>query len=446
VRATIRRPRGGRQWPRIISIGSSSVTVYQVNHKTNASGKAYVLAWRTPSGRHTQKFADPKAAIDEGKVKATQLGSGRIEGADMTRGDRDELQAARTLTGGMPVLAALEEWAKARQLTTGNVLAACEAWAARTGTAHKRVKVVDAVKEFLKAKTAAGKNVAVDHKDSFRRINEALGDQFIDSVSSRDLDTWLAQWDHPVTRNTNRKRIVSVWRWSQRKGYLPRDARTEAEMTDAAHEPAPVIGITCVDTWKALLAFFQAEHPELLAPLVLAGFCGLRRSEVHTQTWEDISFERKNLRVTTAKRGTPARRMVPLCDAAIEWLKTCKKRKGFICPTVGYKGTLKPSLAIDGIRRIAREARVPQEQSNGETKEIPRFPDLPENCFRHSYISHKVAATGDIARVSLDAGNSPKEINRHYRELVSEDEGKAWFNVVPATSGQVVPFPKTSNA
>lgn len=415
-------PRGHRTWPRTITAGSASVKVYRVNHPTNASGKAYVLAWRTPAGRKTQKFADPEAAINEGRLKATQLGSGRIEGADMSRGDRDELQAARRLANGMPLLAALEEWARARQLTAGNVLAACEAWAAKTGTAHKRVTVREAVKAFLKAKTAAGKNVATDHADAFRRMTADLGDLHIDSVSSRQLDTWLSQWEHPVTRNTIRKRLVSVWRWSQRKGYLPRDARTEAEMTDAAHEPPPVIGIISVETWKALLGYFRTKHPELLPALVLAGFCGLRRGEVHAQRWEDISLERKNLRVSHAKRGTPARRMVPLCDAAIEWLNLCADESGFVCPTVEYKGEVKPSLAIDGIRRIARDAKLP---------------DLPENCFRHSFISHKVAATGDIPRVSLDAGNSPKEINRHYRELVTEEEGKAWFKISPTASPRI---------
>lgn len=408
--AKLKGPRGKRRWPITITAGSSSVKVYEVGHPTNASGKAYVLTWRTPNGRKVQKFANPKAAIVEGKIKAAQLGSGRMEGADMTRGDRDELQAARKLADGVPVIAAMEEWAKARQLTTGNVLEAAKAWAARNGQVAKRVTVAVVVKEFLKAKTAAGKNVATDHAHTFKCITEDLGESSIDIVSARQLDTWLAKSDNPVTRNTRRKRVVSVWRWAQRKGYLPRDARTEAEMTERAHEPAPVIGIIGVATWRSLLVGFRAKHPELLPALVLAGFCGLRRGEIHDQTWEDISLERKNVRVTTAKRGTPARRMVPLCDAAVEWLMLCDNRKGRVCD----------SLAIDGIRRIAQDADV----------------ELPDNCFRHGYISHAVAASGDIARVSLDAGNSPKEINRHYRELVTEDEGKAWFNVVPATSGQ----------
>jgi hypothetical protein len=109
----------------------------------------------------------------------------------------------------------------------------------------------------------------------------------------------------------------------------------------------------------------------------------------------------------------------------------CNNRTGTICPSVEFKGKPQPALAIDGIRRIAREA-------------APPFA-LPENAFRHSYITHAVAATGDIPRVSLDAGNSPKEINRHYRELVSEAEGKMWFESVPAAGGEIVPMGKAAN-
>ncbi len=406
------------------------MTVYEVTARSNASGKGYILAWNPGTGRKTQAFADADKAINEAKIKASQLGTGRMEGASMTTGDRDELAAARKLVAGRPLLVALEEWVQANQLTTGNVLLAAEAWSARNGRVEKRVTVAAVVAEFLKAKTAAGKNVAKDHGSEFKRITEDLGTFPIDIVAARQLDAWLARWDHPVTRNTIRKRIVSIWRWAQRKSYLPRDARTEAEMTERAHEPAPVIGIINVATWRSMLAYFHGRQPELLPPLVLAGFCGLRRSEVHAQVWEDISLERKNLRVTRGKRGTPSRRMVPLCDAAITWLLLCGDRKG--CVSI--------PLAMDKVRQQAREAKI----TEGKDKGKPMFPSVPENCFRHSYVSHAVAASGDIPRVSLDAGNSPQEINRHYRELVSKDEGKAWFASAPGAVGEVVPMEAAS--
>ena len=403
------------KWPRDVTVGNASVRVYRNTEPTNASGISYVIAWKSPTGRQRKKFADEDAALLEARIKAGQLNAGRIEGASMSQGDRDELVALRKLAGDVPPMAAMAEWAAARDLTVGNVLIAAKAWAAKQGKVEQRVDVAAVVKEFLKVKTAAGKNVASDHKHTFQRIVTDLGAFSIGSVSARQLDAWLAQKENPVSRNTHRKRLVAVWRWAQRKGYLPRDARTEAEMTDRAHEPAPVIGIIDVKTWAALLAYFRAKFPQHLAALVVAGFCGLRRAEVHAQVWEDVSIDRKNLRVTQGKRGTPARRMVPLSDAAVAWLKVCE---GEHAAEICY------DYAMDRIRKIASEAL-------NEDK-TPRFPRLPENCFRHAYISHAVAGTGDIPRVSLDAGNSPKEINRHYRELVTEADGKAWFAVMPA--------------
>ena len=404
-----------------ITAGSASVKIYRVNHATAKTGKAFVLAWTTPMGRKMQKFASPKDAIREAKIKAGQLAHGRVEGADMTRGDRDELQAARQAANGTPVLAIIAEWTKARALTAGNILPACEAWAARAGKVHKRVKVADVVKEFLKAKKAVGRELA-NNQSTYDRINLDFGAEFIDAITSRQIEAWLAHWIHPTTRNTYRRRLATIWKWSQGRGFLPPDVRNEAEKTDTAHEEAPKIGIINVATWEKLLAYFHGAHPELLPALVLAGFGGLRRKEVHAQTWDDVSLERNSVRVTDAKRGTPARRLVPLCPAAVAWLLLCKNRKGPVCPLVEVDGKMQPALAVDGIRRIARKAKL----------------ELPANALRHSFISHACAATGDIPRVSLNAGNSPKEVNRHYRELVSEHEGKAWFAVAPGKVGEVI--------
>jgi len=42
-----------------------------------------------------------------------------------------------------------------------------------------------------------------------------------------------------------------------------------------------------------------------------------------------------------------------------------------------------------------------------------------------------VAETQDVAKVSLEAGNSPQMIFKHYRELVQPKEAKAWFAISP---------------
>jgi hypothetical protein len=57
--------------------------------------------------------------------------------------------------------------------------------------------------------------------------------------------------------------------------------------------------------------------------------------------------------------------------------------------------------------------------------------EWPRNALRHSYISYRLAIVKDAAKVALEAGNSPDIIFKHYRELVTEQDAKAWFAINP---------------
>jgi integrase len=407
-----------REWPKAIKVRNVTVKVYRNAHASNASGWSYVLAWRTEEGRKREKFADEATALAEARTKATLLTLGKVEGADMSSSDRDELKAARRIakTNETPLLAAIHEWARARQLSDGSIIAACEAWAARKGTPHKRLEVSDVVARFLKAKTGAGIQVVKNHNHIFEEIKAAFGESYLDAITAPQLGVWLAKREHPSTRNTFRKHVVALWRWAQKQGYLSREIKTEAEQTDRATEAPQDIGIISARTFRDVLQHIRAKHREYIAPLVLAGFCGLRRSEVHRQKWSDIELGRKFLRVTKGKRGTPSRRLVPLCDAAVSWLMLVGDRTDDVCS----------NLAMDRIRDIGRVAKFV----------------LPENCFRHSFISARVAQTGNVAETSLEAGNSPTIIFKHYRELMTKGEGEAWFESAPGATGEIIQLGK----
>src|SRR5687768_6209402 len=117
------------EYPKVIKHGCVVVKIYRAKHKTTESGWTYVLSWVSGKRRRLQQFADESDALEEGRIKASQLAEGRQEVADMTRSDRDDLAAARELCGEVPFLSALEEWRKARDLTQGQILPAPEAWA-----------------------------------------------------------------------------------------------------------------------------------------------------------------------------------------------------------------------------------------------------------------------------------------------------------------------------
>lgn len=401
------RSSGG--YPKVVKNGSVTVRVYRLSHSTTASGYVYAVSWISQNGRKLAQFAHEEAALAEARLKATQLAAGRVEGAEMSRGDRDELQAARSLAGTTPILAALEEWKRAREIAGENLITAAKAWASRGGDTFEKIDVKTAAERFVAAKSAAGIDIAASYNRILPSFVASLGERLLHTLTSRDLSAWIHErYTHPVSRNTARRRLVTLWRWARKQGYLLRDAVTEAEQTEAAREEAGPIGVIDHGTFAALLDFFSNKHPEYLAPLVVAGFCGLRRAEVHSQKWEDISIERRFLRVSKAKRNTPAHRLVPLPDAAVAWLALCRSRTGPLCQ----------NLAMDRIRHIGRDYSFV----------------LPENCFRHSFISHRVAQTGNVAETALEAGNSPDIIFRHYRELFTKEEGAAWFGILPKSS------------
>ena len=400
-------PSGKGNWPQTIKDGSVSVKVYKVKHATAKAGEAFVLAWITPAGRKTQKFADSAKALREAQIKANQLAHGRVEASEMTISDRDELQAARRIAKerNVPLLAAIQEWDRARQLSGDSIIPACESWSARNGEPRKRLKVAEVVSRYLTAKTNAGVQVVKNHGHIFEGLKTEFGELYLDTVMTPQLNAWLEKREHPSTRNTFRKHAVALWRWAQRQGFLSKEIKTEAEQVDSAKEADLEIGIISTATFRGLLENIRTKHHEYIAPLVLAGFCGLRRSEIHSQKWSDIELGRRFLRVTKGKKGTPSRRLVPLCDEAIDWLMLVGDRTEKICA----------NFAMDRIRDIGRTANFL----------------LPKNCFRHTFISARVAVTGNIAETSLEAGNSPQIIFKHYRELMTKEEGEIWFASAP---------------
>lgn len=394
------------RFPRVIRNGSVIVKIYRIRHPR--TGLLYSVAWHASGRRRLKQFADLSAAEAEARLKAGQLAAGRIESAATSTAELEMLQEARRIVGDVPLLSALEEWKKARAVAGNEIIRACESWAERNAANAPRViSTADAVKEFIAAKRSKGVDVKCSYLRSLPPFEARFASTPLRNLSASMLQVWLdATFKHPVSRNTVRSRIVTLFRWARTQGLLPRDIQTEAERTEFAREEPIDVGLISPERFRALLRLLAEEHSHYLPAAVVAGFCGLRRAEVHRQNWADISLDRRFVRVTYAKKGTPARRLVPLCDAAIEWLIRYRAAAGPICT----------NLAIDRIRDIARTAGL----------------DLPENGFRNSFISARVALTNDIGKTAIEAGNSTPIIYRHYLELMTSEEAESWFAIRPS--------------
>jgi integrase len=399
---------------------------HALRHARVREGFVYSVAWRDPGDnkRRLRQFAKMERALDNAREKAAALNAGRIGVSELTGDDCAELKFARELAGSTPLTSALREWVRIRELTGGYGVQAAEAWAASHGGMRTEVCVASAVAAFISEKDADSVQGERTYKSNLILFVKVFGHRMLGSLIDPELSAFLRTIPDPVTRNDVRKRCVTFCRWARDvKEWLPRGVPLAIEATARVKEPAQRIGIITPDEFRRCLEWVRANQPEDLVALVLAGFCGLRSDEVHGkrckmkgqkrgtrssgQLWADIQFDAGLLNVSEAKENTPDWRLVPLCPAALAWLRLCPRREdGRVC---------RP-MAIGFVRKGCIGAGIA----------------LPKNCFRHSRISHRIAATGgDKPRVATESGNSVAIIDRRYRVPLPEARGKAWFEIFP---------------
>lgn len=410
------------RFPHTVRRGSVAVKVYRVHR---AGGReVFTASWHSAGVRYTRQFPTASAAIEEATLQADQLAAGRSDvlTSGVSAEDAHVLAALREKVGEVPLTAAIEEWVKARALCGGQLIQAAKAWRDMHAEGVKAITVPAAVEAFLAHKRKEGVDVGASYETILPRLKERFTGP-IATVTRKALETWIedtfrqpgAEEVHRGTYATARKRLVALWRWCRAEDYLPKVAHTEAERLPKPRraEECEEIGILRVVDFASVLELARGEHPQHLAVAVLAGFTGLRRSELHAQRWADVNLAEGYLRVSSVKRNTPSKRHVPLCAAAVEWLMLCEREEG--------AELVSPPWGLDRVRTFVRGAKI----------------QCPENGFRHSFISHLVAKTGNVAETALAAGNSPAVVHAHYRALVPKAEGAAWFDLTPAQAATI---------
>lgn len=400
-------------FPLIVRNGSVVVKIYRQKAATTKDGIAYCVSWIGERGRARKLFADLAAAREDADRQAAHLAKGMSDSLYLDRSDILELNEARTIVGDYPLLSALREWSKARELAGGSIVEACTRWSEQRINEVKRIKIDEVVKKFIAAKDAVGKEGTYTYTSKLKPLVEFFPDVYLDTITSEQWTRYLNQFEDHVTRNDLRKRAVTLCRWAQRNGYLSDNIKVEIEKTERSKEVSKPIGILQPQEFHKILHYFWRQHPEYLAAVAIAGFCGLRADEIQgkrknrdlRQSWSDIHFDQKFLSVTAAKENTPAWRVVPLQPVVLAWLRLCPNRIGPICEP----------LAMQKVRALAKAAKF----------------TLPANCFRHSFITYRIAQTGNKPSTSTEAGNSVKEIDKCYRVPRPKADGKHWFSLVP---------------
>jgi len=387
--------------------GNQTVMLYTVK---NRDGKAYQIAYRQGGVRHRHTFAKASRAKAEARLALNKLVSPALAAENISTPEMESYVVAQKHLADLnvPIHVAAETFAAAAKLignggpvTPGRIIEACEFFAKHCPKAKVRKPIAQLAEDFVKSRESMGLSPGyIDQcRMAVRAFVKIIKPTDTELPSFEALQDWVKKrYPHPVTRNTNMVVLKVFGNWLVETEQVAFNPFAKIKKSKVVAEP---VVIYTPDEFKTLLGSLR---PNVRVFAALGAFAGLRRAEIQRLEWQDINFDRGFITVAAHKAKTQARRLVPIAPNLRQWLEPARKTEGMVA-------------AHDGsyVAALFRKAGATEKR----------------NALRHSYISYRVAELQDTAKVALEAGNSPEMIFRHYRELVTPDEARAWFGITP---------------
>lgn len=411
--------RAEKEWPRTISFGAGRVRISQ-----RANG-AFALHWREMgSTRRTTKSSAEKA-LKWAAEKARQLDAGT--GQRWVSGAEAEAVAALRSMAGQEEGAMhrlVEDLRGAMKWLGGHAdLMTAARWYAENGPLKtERVTVGEAATRWLAEYDAGSKETRrtfgqevdgfLDAGDGDGRRQMALLD-----LSEGMLLAWVTRKvrgkDAPAPRTLLGR--ITTWvtflnrcrEWKMLPtGPHAADVLRKPTIPDAGRE------IFSVDQGRKLLAAVREHDSKLEGYLLIAGWLGLRPSEIQRLTWSGFDWDRGYLHVTHEVAGkTASERYVPMEHR----LNT--RLHGLFLASGGKAG-----------RKVARFRS--REFLSLLARKHGVCAAWPTDVLRHSFCSYRIAVCKSLPQVAEEAGNSVEMLKAHYRRPLRHEDGLAWWDLL----------------
>jgi len=441
-----------KTWPKIVDCGHSIAKIY----RTPSNGcDQFTVVYYVGKKRVRRAFADYALAYTEAETVTTKLSQGELSVVELKGEDRlAYVRAMAAIAGtGVPLEMAAIHFAEAHKILNGaSLLDAARFFAKHHPSNMPKKTVPEVVAEFIEAKEADGvsdvylkdlrSRLGRFEKKFTGRIGQVTATEieaFLRDLKGEDKDGKSTGPLSPTSRNNYRRAIGTLFYFAESRGYVPKGI-VDIESLTVAKKKAGEIEIFRPEEMARILA---AAKPELVPFLAIGAFAGLRSAEIERLDWSEVRLEDGLIEVKAGKAKTASRRLVPITDNLRKWLMPHHKKHGEVCRYANMSKQLM-WLAEKVDAAWKQEDEEAANTSEGE-KSKPVF-EWKHNALRHSFISYRVADTQNVAQVALEAGNSPRMVFSHYRELVRPADAKKWFAIEPEADAKTTVIPKADDA
>ena len=256
---------------------------------------------------------------------------------------------------------------------------------------------------YLKSLAHSGRKASYVKKMRLFLIHlcETLGSTQIHAVKLEDLDG-LANKISIKTRQTWRKCACSFWSWSVKKGFCAQNIATRLDIPSVEIE---VPTILTVDQCRKLLASCSNAA---LPGLVLMLFAGIRPLEAVKVSWKDVDFNSRTITINASVAKTRSFRKINMPENLTAWMQ--------------YLQDLK----------IVLPYHVKGKALTVELAKILGLSVWPRDSLRHTAASMMLELYQSADKTALELGNSPGILHRHYKSLVSSEDCRMFWDILPS--------------
>ena len=415
--------------------GNVSVRIYRV--ASTKAGREYVefrVGYYTSEGQRKFKtFADFEEARGEARSILDSVATGNLHALTLTNQDKAIYERAieALKTCAIPLDIAAMEYADCRKIMgEGSIKTAILEYVARHH-GLKSATVREVVDGLVKSKEDnKERGFSQDYVKDLRSRLGRFADSFqcpIQSVQPDDVAAFLLTVDAGRTRYNYCRLIGTLFNHAKKIKCFPKDV----DPLDGVSADYVDDGEIEIFTPDELSLVFRHARAEIVPFIALGAFAGIRHKALQRLEWKDVDLKAGFITIPKKKaknrhRGSAARRLIPISENLKQWLAPYHQENGQIVPFENM------SKQIDWMEEDIVAALKKAQGGKFAWK---------RNGLRHSFISYRLAVVQDAAKVSLEAGNSAKQIFQNYREIVTPEQAVTWFSIVPTTPENLVPMP-----